>query len=111
MNQTTMDDSASPLPKLVQLAATINTSIAKIQEVLDSLGGPSPSFAEDAPPLPPGISEARDAVLDATAELHDLLTEPLTMIHRAARVGNYLPNASNTPKTQGNQSNSPSANG
>ena len=87
MNQTTMDDSASPLPKLVQLAATINTSIAKIQAVLDSLGGPSPSFAEDAPPLPPGISEARDAVLDATAELHDLLTEPLTMIHRAARVG------------------------
>lgn len=79
-------DSTTSLPKLVQLAATINISIAKIQQVLDAEGAPSPSFDEDAPPLPAGIAEARGAVLDATAELHDLLTEPLNMIHRAARV-------------------------
>lgn len=78
--------STNRLSKLMQLSATISTSIAEIQQVLDAEGAPSPSFDEDAPPLPTRIAEARDAVLDATAELHDLLMEPLNMIHRAARV-------------------------
>lgn len=72
-------------PRIVQLAATIHHSVAKIQKVLDAQGAPSPSFDEDAPPLP-DIGEAQDDVLDATAELHDLLTEPLNLIHRSARV-------------------------
>ncbi|KAH6845706.1 S-adenosyl-L-methionine-dependent methyltransferase [Chaetomium sp. MPI-CAGE-AT-0009] len=77
--------SSTSLPKLRELAATIELAVAKIQEALDAQGAPSPSFDEDAPPLPSDIGEARDIVLDATAELQDLLTEPLNMIHRASR--------------------------
>lgn len=82
---TKMDPNKS-IPRIIQLATIINLSVAKIQEVLDNQGAPSPSFDEHAPPLPVDIGEAQDAVLDATAELHDLLTEPLNIIHRSARV-------------------------
>ena len=78
--------SSTTVPKLRQLAAAIEAAVAKIQEALDAQGVPSPSFDEDAPALPSDIGEARDVVLDATAELQDLLTEPLNMIHRASRV-------------------------
>lgn len=72
-------------PRIVQLASQINLSVAKIQSFLDNYGLPSPSFEEDAVPLPADLDEAHDIVLDATAELHDLLTEPLSLIHRSAR--------------------------
>lgn len=72
--------------RIVQLAATISLSVAKIQNALDEKGLPSPSFDENAPPLPGIISEAQSVVLDATAELHDLLTDPMSMIHRSTRV-------------------------
>lgn len=75
-----------PVPRIIQLATTIKDSVLKIQETLDTLGALSPSFDENAPPLPAQISAAQDMVLDATAELHDLLTEPTNMIHRSARV-------------------------
>lgn len=75
-----------PVPRLIQLATTIKDSVLKIQEILDTLGVLSPSFDENAPPLPVQIGEAQDIVLGATAELHDLLTEPTNMIHRSARV-------------------------
>ena len=75
-----------PAPRILQLAAQITLSVGKIQEFLDKRGLPSPSFDEDAPPLPVDIGEAQDTVLDATAELHDLLTEPLNLLHRCARV-------------------------
>lgn len=76
------------IPRIIQLAATINHSVAKIQEVLNAQGMPLPSFDENASPLPLplDVAEAQNAVIDATAELHDLLTEPLNIIHRSSRV-------------------------
>ncbi|KAM5467369.1 hypothetical protein MauCBS54593_005337 [Microsporum audouinii] len=78
-------EGTKPVPRIIQLAATISSSVLKIQETLDILGAPSPSFDENASPLPIDIGKAQDAVLDATAELHDLLTEPSNIIHRSAR--------------------------
>ncbi|KID94226.1 sterigmatocystin 8-O-methyltransferase, partial [Metarhizium majus ARSEF 297] len=78
-------DSSQSIPRLIQLVTTINLSVAKIQQVLDSQQAPTPSFDEDSPPLPVDIREAQDVVLDATAELHDLLTDPLNLVHRSAR--------------------------
>ncbi|EFE34668.1 O-methyltransferase, putative [Trichophyton benhamiae CBS 112371] len=75
-----------PVPRIIQLATTIKDAVLKIQETLDTLGALSPSFDENAPLLPVHIGKAQDIVLDATAELHDLLTEPTNMIHRLARV-------------------------
>lgn len=74
--------------RILQLADTITTSVAKIQEVLTAKNLPSPSFDEDGPQLlPQEVSDAQDAVLDATAELRDLLTEPMTLIHGHGAVG------------------------
>ncbi|KAI0173698.1 sterigmatocystin 8-O-methyltransferase [Hypoxylon sp. FL1284] len=78
-------ESHKSIPRIVQLATTINLSVAEILRVLNTQGVPLPSFDEHAPPLPSEIIEARSAVLDATAELHDLLTEPLSMIHQHSR--------------------------
>jgi hypothetical protein len=75
-----------PVPRIIQLASTIKSSVATIQKVLDALGAPSPTFDENAPMLPPDIDEAKDVVLDATTELRDLLTDPMNIIHRSARV-------------------------
>lgn len=44
---------------------------------------PFPSFGVDASTsLPEELSQDQDVVLDATAELHDLLLEPLTLLFR-----------------------------
>ncbi|KAH8646476.1 S-adenosyl-L-methionine-dependent methyltransferase [Tricladium varicosporioides] len=69
-------------PRILELAGTITASVAKIQQVLTEKGLPSPSFDEDAmQSLPLEASDAQDAVLDATAELYDLLMEPMGLIH------------------------------
>ncbi|OAG01873.1 putative Sterigmatocystin 8-O-methyltransferase [Paraphaeosphaeria sporulosa] len=69
--------------RIVQLARTISESVDKIEEVLVAEGIESPSFDEDATfNIPLKLSPQHDAVLDATAELHDLLLEPLNLIHR-----------------------------
>jgi hypothetical protein len=74
-------------PRIQQLAETISTSVAKIQEVLKAKGIESPSFNEDAPTnFPLEIFEAQSAVLDATSELNDLLMEPMSMIHSLGAV-------------------------
>lgn len=75
-------------PRIIQLARTISKSVAKIDAALAAKGLPSPSFHEDAPVgyLPPEISGAQDEVLDATAELHDLLLEPLHLIKKHSGV-------------------------
>jgi hypothetical protein len=68
-------------PRIVELANTIGASVGKIQEVL-SAQNLSVSFDEDALSLLLlELSDAQDAVLDATAELHDLLMEPMSLIH------------------------------
>lgn len=81
-----MVNSNSPTPRIVSLATVISSSVARIQDIIDAQGAPSPSFDENAPSLPLEITEAQDAVLDAAAELQDLLTDPLNMIHRSSRV-------------------------
>lgn len=74
--------------RIVQLARTISACVTKIDECLLEIGLPSPSFDENTPVahLPPGISDYQDTVLDATAELHDLLLEPLHLIKKHSGV-------------------------
>ncbi|KAF3012999.1 hypothetical protein E8E14_007434 [Neopestalotiopsis sp. 37M] len=51
----------------------------------------SPSFAEDSPPsLPSDMHQLRDDVLDATAELHEVLLEPLMLIYKFSGVSNVV---------------------
>lgn len=69
------------LPRIVQLAATINESVTRLQNVLSNRGIQSPSFDEDAQfLLPEETLAAQDGILDATAELHDLLLDPMALI-------------------------------
>lgn len=74
--------------RIVALANTIQKSVAELQAVLDSKGLPAPSFAEDASPdpLPFEAQKAQDAVLDATAELHDILLEPTALVLKTISV-------------------------
>ncbi|KAI6336456.1 hypothetical protein MCOR28_009125 [Pyricularia oryzae] len=68
-------------PRIIYLAAEIHQRAAELQNVLDAKGFPTPSFDEDSPTrLPDEASEAQDAILDAAAELYDLLLEPTTLI-------------------------------
>ncbi|CCT61195.1 hypothetical protein [Plenodomus lingam JN3] len=79
------------LSRIVQLAKKISASVDDIEEVLVAKGIKSPSFDEGAPfNIPLELSPQHDAVLDATAELHDLLLEPLNLIHRHAGHNNPL---------------------
>jgi hypothetical protein len=81
---------ASPntTPRIVELAAQISTSVAQLQEYLSAQGAPTPSFAEDSPEdLPSDVSHLKDVVLDATAELHELLLDPLALLFKFAGVG------------------------
>ncbi|KJZ71732.1 hypothetical protein HIM_08874 [Hirsutella minnesotensis 3608] len=76
-------DSNKLVPRIVELAATISASVTTIDEILTIQGIESPSFREDAPVcFPKEACDARDAVLDATAELYDLLLEPMTSIYK-----------------------------
>ncbi|EPE28206.1 S-adenosyl-L-methionine-dependent methyltransferase [Glarea lozoyensis ATCC 20868] len=83
--------SKESLSRIVQLANTISTSVRNIEEVLSAKGIASPSFDEDASfNIPLELNTHHDAVLDATAELHDLLLEPLNLIHRHGGHNNSL---------------------
>ncbi|KAI0410565.1 S-adenosyl-L-methionine-dependent methyltransferase [Xylaria grammica] len=65
------------------LANAISASIINIQRVLSAKGISSPSLGEDALlNLPLEVARDYDIVLDATAELYDLLLELLNLIHR-----------------------------
>lgn len=80
---------ASPntTPRIVELAAQISASIAELQERLSAQGVPSPTFDEDSPAsFPDNVSNLRTQVLDATAELHEVLMEPLMLVYKFAGV-------------------------
>ncbi|KAK3392884.1 hypothetical protein B0H63DRAFT_516098 [Podospora didyma] len=65
--------SATNIPRIIELAATILAAAAKIQEVLSAQCVPSPSFDEDAPlMLRVELADQQDATMDATSELRDL---------------------------------------
>ncbi|KAM7195870.1 6-hydroxytryprostatin B O-methyltransferase [Rhypophila sp. PSN 637] len=78
--------------RIVQLAQTISTSVSQIDQVLTAQGLPPLSFDEDLPAgyLPKELSLVRDAVIDATAELHDLLLEPLHLVKAHTRHNNAV---------------------
>ncbi|KAK4172414.1 6-hydroxytryprostatin B O-methyltransferase [Triangularia setosa] len=78
--------------RIIHLAQAISESVAKINEVLSIQGLPTPSFDEDFPAniLPTEALDARDAVLDATAELHDLLLGPLHLVKMHAGSNNSV---------------------
>lgn len=72
---------------MVELAAQIGASVFELQQRLTGQGAPSLSWKEDSPEsLPVDVFNLRDAVLDASAELHELLLEPLMLIFKFASV-------------------------
>lgn len=80
--------STNTTPRIVEIVAQISTSVAQLQEHLSAAGVPTPAFAEDSPGnLPPEVSHIKDAVLDATAELHELLLDPLALLFKFAGLG------------------------
>ncbi|KAI1768518.1 S-adenosyl-L-methionine-dependent methyltransferase [Hypoxylon sp. FL1150] len=82
---------APPDTKIVALAAKISSLVAELQESLSAQGVESPSFDENSPPnLPSDLHHIRDDVLDATAELHEVLLEPLMLIYKFAGVSNVV---------------------
>ncbi|KAK6957512.1 hypothetical protein Daesc_000299 [Daldinia eschscholtzii] len=77
--------------RIVQLAAQISSSVNELQERLTAQGAPSPSFDEGSPQtLPANVSHLQDAVLDATAELNELLMEPLQLIFKFGAISNLV---------------------
>jgi hypothetical protein len=78
---------ANAAPLIVELAAKITSSVAELQVGLAAQGLENPSWAENSPPyLPSNLHQLRDEVLDATAELHEVLLEPLMLIYKFAGV-------------------------
>lgn len=78
--------------RILELASAISTSVGSINEYLELKGLPTPSFDPDAPrSLPDEIDAARNAVLDATLELHDLLLEPADLLRTFGSVRQFYP--------------------
>ncbi|KAJ2981742.1 hypothetical protein NUW58_g6609 [Xylaria curta] len=70
-----------PLSQIERLAATISESATKLHRISAEKGVPLPSFEENAVfSIPSEALDAQDAILDATAELHDLLLDPMILI-------------------------------
>jgi hypothetical protein len=73
--------------RIMELAASISKSVAEIQKALSERKIPSPSFNENAPSmLPKELADAQNTVLEATAELRDLLQDPLSLLHEHCAV-------------------------
>ncbi|KAI1448539.1 sterigmatocystin 8-O-methyltransferase [Annulohypoxylon stygium] len=84
-------ESSSTSPRIVELAGKISVSVSQLQELLSAQGVPSPAFTEDSPErLPANTLHLQDAVLDATAELHELLTEPVRLIFKFCATTNMV---------------------
>jgi hypothetical protein len=82
-----MASSNDTTPRIVELAAQISSSVTKLQERLSAQGAATPSFAENGPELlPDDVSTLKDSVLDATAELHEILLDPLLLLFKFASV-------------------------
>lgn len=78
-------------PQIVALADKISTAVAELQGLLSAQGVPSPSWAENNPEcLPANVASLQDTVLDATAELHELLLEPFSLVFKFAAHGRGL---------------------
>lgn len=73
--------------RIVELAAITANSTKALDEILASKGYAEPSFAENAQlSIPEEASSARDTILDATSELHEILLEPPSLLLRVGAV-------------------------
>ncbi|MCJ1397470.1 hypothetical protein MMC11_000663 [Xylographa trunciseda] len=69
--------------RIQELAAIISQNTTIIQTALVDEGLPTPSFEPNASVyFPPQVTSARNAVLDASQELHDLLLYPMSLLQR-----------------------------
>lgn len=76
-------EASLPRPRIVELADTISQSVAQLDRMLSAKGIRSPSFDEDAPaPYPAETDHVRDVIIDAAAELYDLLLEPMALLYK-----------------------------
>ena len=63
--------------RIAELAATIQLNTSKLDGYFAAVDIPSPSFEHGFPEtLPPDIEATRDAISQATDELHDLMVGP-----------------------------------
>ncbi|KAK8102241.1 hypothetical protein PG984_015387 [Apiospora sp. TS-2023a] len=78
-------------PRIVELAQSIIDNVSQLETVFSAKGLPFPSFEEDAPyKMPLEAFDARDVVLDASAELYDLLLDPLTLVIKQGSYNNMV---------------------
>lgn len=83
----TMASSINSTSRIVELASQISISVHQLQKQLSAQGSPTPSFADGSSEgLPANVSHLKDAILDATAELHELLLDPLLLLFKFASV-------------------------
>ena len=74
--------------RVSQLASIISTNVAKYEEWHASRGIPSPSFTIDVPvkvALPDHIAQARQTVIESTAELNALMLGPIASLEQQMR--------------------------
>ncbi|KAF2121893.1 sterigmatocystin 8-O-methyltransferase [Lophiotrema nucula] len=77
--------------RIIELAAVISRNAATIDAVLALQNLPQPSFEPSVGVIFPQESiTARDALLDATQELHDLLLAPMSLIYRKSGHNNMV---------------------
>lgn len=89
---------SKPQSKAESLAAIIGQNTVEISQYLASQGLPDLSFSPEAPlalVLPSRLQRAQAELFDATAELHDLATGPISYL-----VGLTSPTVSCMPKLQ-----------
>lgn len=93
--------------RITELSVIISTNVMKVNSYNAENGLPSQSFDPNVPPFypyPPDIEQARQQVLFATDELHDLLAGPVKVFTRPYVRIFYLLNplyyASNYPNSE-----------
>jgi len=75
------------LSRIIELARAISENTSAIESTMVARELALPSFEPGASVVfPAETTVARDMVLDATQELHDLLLEPMSLIHRRSSV-------------------------
>ncbi|KAI1406894.1 S-adenosyl-L-methionine-dependent methyltransferase [Hypoxylon sp. FL1857] len=77
--------------RIVELAQSIMDGVAQMQTLFSEKGLPFPSFDEDAPQkFPSEALDSRDQVLDASAELYDLLLDPVNLLLKRGSYNNMV---------------------
>lgn len=73
--------------RIAQLSDIIRQSTDRLDSLLAAKGHPSPSFDQNSPgSYPVETDDVRDKILDATAELYDLVMEPMAMLYKKTGV-------------------------